>query len=132
MRIELLILSAVAFYPVFASAGEFRAKEVMTLDNTLKCNSYADWWITTVTGPCTDFIAPKKIAVGQTFSERGVVHTISIIVATQMDKDFTTYGMNLKRGDWYCSAAESSGDLDMNGSQSRRTWLYIPHCKPVR
>ena len=121
-----------AFLTSGAFARDFQAQEIESTDGMIKCNSYRDWYITAITGPCSDFKPPARIAIGEKFSERGISHLIKIIAATQVDKDMNFDDVHIRKGDWYCVAAESSSDLDMDGSEGRRTWLYIPRCRPIR
>ena len=97
----------------------------------IKCNSYSNGWITTTTGPCTDFRPPENVMLGEVFSERGINHTIKVIVASQVEKDYDDGKWSIKKGEWYCVAAETSEDLEQ-GSKDRKTWLFIPKCVPIR
>jgi hypothetical protein len=112
-------------------AADYSAQEVQAIDTVIVCYSYRDWLVTTVTGPCSDFKAPALIAVGQTFSARGSTHVINVIVATQVEKDYTDEKVSMKKGEWYCRAAESPSDLK-EGSAWTRIWLLVPRCLPVR
>jgi hypothetical protein len=111
--------------------NELSAQEVVALDGHVSCMSYRDWYVTSVSGPCSDFKAPANLRIGEHFSERGVDHQIHIILATHIEKDDPKN--NWKAGDWYCEIAESEADLDhWEGKQWRRTWLFIPKCDPIR
>ncbi len=65
--------------------------------------------------PCSDFEPPDTIAIGERFSEGGNSHLINVIVATQVDEDYVNGDLKLKKGDWYCAAAESARDLETEG-----------------
>ena len=41
------------------------------------------------------------------------------------------YGLNIKKGDWDCVAAETDKDINFNGDHSA-LWLHIPLCKPLQ
>jgi hypothetical protein len=112
---------------VCASAKDYRVSEVA---GEVKCNSFNDGWLLTTTGPCPNFKAPQRVALGSSFSEGGVEHRINVITASQMENDFPE--MSLRAGEWFCAAAETEADLDSNGRQKHRTWLYISKCTPVR
>jgi hypothetical protein len=133
-----LLFSVLCLVAIGASAAEresfrsYRASEVRSVDGDVKCLSYRDWWITTLSGPCSDFIPPRKIAIGERFSERGTVHVIRYIVATQALIDVRNQWLNRRAGSWDCVAAQESYDLEQEGSAMRRTWLYIANCEPVR
>lgn len=108
--------------------NEFSAQEVSPTDGFVSCSAYRDWYLTSASGPCQKFVAPPKIAVGEHFQTNGTDYEIRIILATHIEADFDSF----KRGDWYCEAAESEGDLDYRGNHWRRTWLLVPRCKPLR
>src|SRR5262245_61187343 len=127
MKGLLLLPAVVVAFATSAAATDYRVEEVVPAGvSEVQCRSYANWWITAGTGPCTDFIAPQKIQVGQRFSERGVTHTIRIIVATRVEKDDALSGM--RAGDWFCLAGEVAADVDSKSSAGRRTWLLIDQC----
>lgn len=108
--------------------NEYSAQEVTALDGWVSCSQYRDWYITEITGPCSNFVAPTKIAVGEHFSVNGTENVIAIILATHVEQDFDRF----KKGDWYCEVAEHESDLDHRGKQWRRIWLLVPRCKVVR
>ena len=89
-----------------------RPNEVMAIDGDVKCLSHVDWYITSITGPCDDYMRPNgEFALGEEFTERGIRRTINLIVATEIMEDFSSGELSFKRGDWYCSAAEQELDL---------------------
>jgi hypothetical protein len=108
------------------------AQEVQAIDGKVLCYSYRDWLITEVSGPCSDFKELASIAVGQTFFAQGSAHKINIIVPTPVAKDYADKNLSMKKGEWYCQAAESQSDLDVEGSAWRRIRLFIPRCRVVR
>jgi hypothetical protein len=112
-----------------AYARDVRVSAVSNLV-AIRCLVYSEGWFSTTTGPCSNFKAPPRIVLGSSFSESGNEHTINVIVATQMETDYPK--MSIKAGEWYCAAAETEADLDSNGRQKRRIWLYIPKCVPLR
>ena len=81
---------------------------------------------TGATHPCEGFTPPPKLAVGETFSAEGKTRQIGIIRAVQFEKDMA---QGIKKGDWICVAAESSGDIPVDQSRDR-TWLTIIKCQP--
>lgn len=127
-----MIIILLALFSGGAIAKDVTASEVAAIDHKVQCTSYRAGWITDVTGPCSRFVPPAKISVGQQFSVGGTKRTIKFIIATQIEKDIQSYGLNLKKGDWYCVAGETLADVKPEGSATQRTWLYIPHCRPVR
>jgi hypothetical protein len=106
-----------------ADARDVHVAEVGSL-RPIKCIVYNDGWFFTTTGPCSNFKAPSRIALGLTFSESDIEHRINVIVATQMESDYPE--MSIKAGEWYCTAAEAEADLDEKGLKKRRTWLLFP------
>ena len=115
-----------------AAARAIRVQWVEAVNNNVQCKTYHNGWLATTTGPCSDFKRPDTIAVGQAFSADDVSHVIYVIVATQAEEDYTDSNLSIKRGQWYCAAAESSADLDTDSKADRRTWLFIPNCIPVQ
>lgn len=93
------------------------------------CYRYQDWVITTVTGPCKGFNPPKTIAKGQSFHVNGTSYVINVVIATRVDRDNVELGV--RKGDWFCEAAEQLADLDAEGKGWRRTWLVSPKCSPL-
>jgi hypothetical protein len=129
---RIAIALAVCAVASAAPAKDFNVQWVEAANNVVKCNAYHNGWFRTTTGPCTGFKPPDTIALDQMFSAEGVSHIIRVIVATQSEVDFKDGDLSIKKGEWYCSAAESAADFDMEGKANQRTWLFIPKCIPVR
>ena len=132
MRVAPLAAAILLASGSFALAKDYRASEVKAADGVVKCNSYRDWYVTSLSGPCSDFVPPRRIAIGEKFSERQVQHIIHFITATHVDSDMTWGDLKLKKGQWTCIAAETEQDTDFEGDEGRRTWLYIQNCQPIR
>jgi len=98
-----------------AMAKDVRVQWVEAVNNVVQCNAYHNGWITSTTGPCSGFKPPDTIALGQTFLAEGTAHVIKVIIATQSEVDFKNGDLSIKQGEWYCAAAESAADLDMEG-----------------
>ncbi len=113
------------------STGDVRAEVVEAIDGKVKCLSHRHWFITTVSGPCKTFTPPAKVALGETFVADGDTHQIGVIVAHQADEDMLTYGMDIRKGEWTCVAAETLEDIPSDEERDR-TWLYIRKCAPLR
>ena len=107
-----------------AEAKDYRVLAATAI-GVVKCLAYREGWFTTTTGPCSQFIAPPRIAIGETFSEGGTNHVIRVIIASEAEEDGPEL---IKKGGWYCAAAETEEDL--GETRSARTWLFIPHCAP--
>jgi hypothetical protein len=62
----------------------------------------------------------------------GASRTIQVIRATQADEDYEDprYSISIRQGEWYCAAAESVDDLGER--KSKRVWLYVAKCAPLR
>jgi hypothetical protein len=84
-----------------------------------------------VSGPCDTFTPPSKIALGETFIADGEPHKIGVIIANQAEEDMLTHGMDIRKGEWTCVAAETLDDIPSD-EERERTWLYIRKCEPVR
>jgi hypothetical protein len=125
-----VLLVAAALIPKLGWAADYLVSQAQSAGE-VKCLAFDDGWFFSTTGPCTDFQAPRAIALGQAFSEGGKTHVIHRIVATQVEQDYEYQGWSIKRGQWICVAAESPDDWpDMKKDHKR--WLYIPQCIPVR
>jgi hypothetical protein len=112
-------------------AAEYGANEVEAIDGKVQCFSRSDWFVTVVSGPCNGFIAPKKIAIGETFAADGKDREIKVIVATEAERDMKGYGLDIRKGEWTCIAGETKRDLDLEKNNNAR-WLYVPNCKLIR
>lgn len=56
---------------------------------------------------------------------------IGIIIAHYVeDLDLPELNTKLKRGDFYCVAAENEDQLPSD-EERERTWLYMPLCNPM-
>jgi len=110
-----------------AFAADYRISEVQSV-GAVNCLTYRKGWLFPTTGLCPDFKPPKRVSVGQSFSEQGTTHVIGVIIATQAEKDYQYRESLIRKGQWICLAAETPQDL--GDRKRRRTWLYIPHCVP--
>ncbi len=128
MMRQFLAILALAFISSTAYAKDVRVSAAVPLAE-IKCFSYNNGWILASMGPCKDFRRPASIKLGEIFSENGNSHAIKIIIATQLEKDYDDGKVTMKEGDWYCVAAESTGDL--KEQQNHRTWIFIQRCTPV-
>lgn len=128
------MVTAVAFSVLAlpAIATDYKVQWVEAVNNVVKCNAYRYGWLMMTTGPCPDFKPPDTIAIGQQFSEGGHVHVIRVVIATQSETDYSDDKFSIRKGELFCSAAESADDLDMEGKQSQRTWLFVPKCIVVQ
>jgi hypothetical protein len=114
-----------------SQARDVSAEEVTAIDGKIACFSQRNWFITTVTGPCDNFGAPSPIRRGESFSAGGKTRKIGVLIASEAEKDMLTYGMDIRKGEWTCVAAETANDLPSDDSSSR-TWLYIRKCQLIR
>ena len=115
----------------FVSAGDVRAEAVAAIDGEVRCLSHRSWLITSVSGPCKTFSRPAKVALGETFVADGQTRRIGVIIANQAEEDMLTYGMDIRKGEWTCIAAETLDDVPSEEERDR-TWLYIRKCEPLR
>src|SRR5260370_40485867 len=92
----------VALAAILASLGvaakDYRVSEVQTFGE-VKCYSHYSGWLTTTTGPCSDFKPSSSLRLGETFSERGINHVIKVIVATQVEADYDDGKWSIKKGE---------------------------------
>ena len=116
----------------FASAHDVRVGAAAAVDGKVECHAYTNWFITTVSGPCDTFTPPAKVALGESFSANGTTRRIGVIVASQAEKDMLDYGLDVKKGEWTCVAAESAGNIPSDENQGQNiTWLFIRKCQPL-
>ena len=114
-----------------AIAGDVYAEAVAALEGKVQCLSHREWIITTVSGPCETFTPPAKVALGETFIADGASRRIGVIIANQAEEDMLTHGMDIRKGEWTCVAAETLEDVPSDEERDR-TWLYIRKCEPLR
>jgi hypothetical protein len=107
-------------------AKEHRVFEVQPLGEII-CNFHNEGSSLPSTKLCSDFKPPAKVAIGESFSAEGLRRVIRVVFATQVEQDYAD--PNIKKGEWFCMAAETADDLGEN--QPHRVWLFIPRCAPV-
>lgn len=115
-----------------ATAEMVRANEVASLDEDIRCLWARNRIIFTKSGPCDDFKKPSQIKVGESFEANGKKKVIGIVIAERFDRDIKQMG--LRRGEWYCLAAESAADIpSLSGKKDHTgTWIYIAKCQPIK
>ena len=111
-----------------AGAKEYRVSEIQPLGE-IRCNFHNEGSSVPSTQPCSDFKPPAKVAIGESFSAEGLHRTIRFIVATQVEKDYRVPNWSIKKGQYFCVAAETTDDL--GEGQAHRVWLFIPRCIPA-
>src|ERR1700730_11195488 len=124
------ILTASLVMSDYAVAADFPVQEARALDGNTLCRAHSNWLITEVSGPCSGFTPPSKLAVGEAFVANGKTRTIAVITATQREKDYKDDKIDAKKGEWYCVAGETVADLDIEHNKNA-LWLYVPKCEPV-
>ena len=102
---------------------------VEAIHGQVKCNWVRDRLITVISGPCDNFVAPPRVRIGETFMANGKAKTINVIIAMRVEKDFPQ--LQLKAGDWTCTAAESAKDIPDGSGARPELGLYISKCRPV-
>jgi hypothetical protein len=126
----LRVLSAAAgllLIPGTAFAQYIQVRGALALHANIKCFTTHVGWITTSTGPCSNFNPPQEIILGATFQANGESWKINYIEALQADGDMPDLG--IKAGEWSCAAVESLADLP-TGDPHDSTWLTITPCEP--
>lgn len=119
-----------AVFPRGSFAAEIQPNEVRAADEKMLCFRRKDYLITVSSGPCDGFIQPSRIAIGERFAAEGKDRTIGVIRATQAEKDIKASGIDIKKGEWTCIAAETKEDLDLEHN-NHALWLYVRKCQPV-
>ena len=122
------IIALVAGLAMGSAGGkDYRVSEIQPIGE-IRCN-FHDEGSSPRTEPCSDFKPPAKVAIGEAFSAEGLHRTIRFIVATQVEKDYQVPNWSIKKGQYFCVAAETTDDL--GEGQAHCVWLFIPHCIPA-
>lgn len=131
MRCRVVVFVGLVLAASQANAQNYRANTAESVDGDIRCLWARDRIITVVSGPCEKFTPPRQIKVGDAFSANGSNKVIKVLLATRVEKDLPS--VNLKAGDWYCTAAETAKDIPSLSGKSDHTgtWIYIPKCKPI-
>ena len=112
-------------------AGDTRVEEV-SVTGTIDCFTTTNWFVTSTTGPCSDFVPPSRVRVGESFNANDKKFKIGIIIASQAEEDLLTHGLNIKKGEWTCAAAETEDQIPTASDEVRnRTWLHMRKCELV-
>jgi hypothetical protein len=90
-------------------AHDLQVESAAALNGKVECHAHTNWWVTTASGPCETFTPPAKVALGERFTANGKERKIGVIVATQAEEDVIENGLDIRKGDWTCVAAESIG-----------------------
>jgi hypothetical protein len=130
MRTHIGLAALLFGIPLYSFAADHPVQEVRAIDSKILCFAHRNFIVTESSGPCDGYTPPSKVGVGQSFVANGKKRTIGVIQATQMDKDFKTDAIDIKKGDWYCVAAETEADLDLEHNASA-LWLFVPKCEPL-
>jgi hypothetical protein len=128
----LLATAAFAATISLASARDINVEAAVAVDGKVECFADKNWLIAILSGRCDTFTPPIKVAVGEFFIANGKRRRIGIIVGSQADQDMLEDGLDVRKGEWTCVAAESLKDVSSDENKdSKRTWLFIRKCQPV-
>jgi hypothetical protein len=130
MRRHVALTAWLFALPFCSFAADYPVQEVRAIDGKILCFAHHNLIVTQSSGPCDGYAPPSKVGVGQSFVADGKTRTIRVIHATQTDKDFKTDAIDIKKGGWYCVAAETEADLDLEHNASA-LWLFVPKCEPL-
>jgi hypothetical protein len=114
---------------VSVGTKDYRVSKVQPLGE-IRCNFHDEGSSRSSTEPCLDFKPPAKVAIGESFSAEGLRRTIRFIVATEVEKDYQVPNWSIKKGQYFCVAAETTDDLAEG--QAHRVWLFIPRFIPAQ
>jgi hypothetical protein len=132
MRTLTTVLVATALAVSLAIGGtnakDFRVSEIRPIGQ-VKCNFHNQDSALLATKPCSDFKPPAKVAVGEPFSAEGLHRVIRFIVANQAEEGYELPNWSIKKGEYFCLAAETVDDL--GAGQPHRIWLFIARCIPA-
>jgi hypothetical protein len=124
------LITALAASLAMGSAGakDFRVSEIRAIGQ-VNCNFHNEGSALLTTKPCSDFKPPAEVAIGELFSAEGLRRVIRFIVANQVEESHELPDWSIKKGEYFCVAAETVDDL--GEGQPHRIWLFIPRCIPV-
>jgi len=133
-QISILYLGLIGIILSFSgdtNAQTVNARSVVSHDGKIDCNWARDRVITTISGPCENFIPPKQISLGESFSANSKSLRINVIRATKYTVE-TAKMTGANASLWYCVAADSEKELPQADSRGLKgTWLYIKNCQPI-
>ncbi|WP_027571298.1 hypothetical protein [Bradyrhizobium sp. WSM1743] len=135
--------TAASFVLLFSAASAtaddtrtYQATSIEAVDGKVKC-SEAGGWLIQSTGPCSRFVPPPRLAVGESFEVNGKKIKIGFIAVTVYDKDkpASPYMPAIKAGSMYCTAASSASQIPSYSrdkkDEHQGIWLYIDQCRPL-
>jgi hypothetical protein len=123
------IIALVAGLAMGSAGGkDYRVSEIQPIGE-IRCNFHNEGASLSGTEPCSDFKPPVRVAISESFSAEGLRRVIRVAVATQVEEDHADRDWSIKKGEWFCVAAETADDL--GEKQPHRVWLFIPRCVPV-
>lgn len=130
-NIKLFLISGILTASLFTNAQTLDIRAASSVDGKIDCNWARDRIVTTISGPCENFLPPKQISLGESFSANGKNLRINVIRATKYTADSAKLtGANVAL--WYCVAADSEKELPQADSRGLKgTWLYIKNCQPI-
>lgn len=130
-KIRLVFIGGIIIFSLFANAQTLNIRAASSIDGKIDCNWARDGIVTTISGPCENFLPPKQISLGEPFSANGKNLRINVIRATKYTADSAKLtGANPAL--WYCVAADSEKELPQADSKGLKgTWLYIKNCQPI-
>ena len=106
-----------------AQSAEKTATRVEAINGDVKCFQSKIGWITNTTGPCSNFIPPRTIAIGETFEVDGksiVINYISVVADDGNPSDIA------------CAAAADKTQIPLDDRETNRIWVYVQSCVPVK
>lgn len=130
-KIQLVLFGGILTASLFTNAQTLNIRAASSVDGKINCNWARDRIVTTISGPCENFLPPKQISLGEPFSANGKNLTINVMRATKYTADSAKLtGANPAL--WYCVAADSEKELPQADSRGLKgTWLYIKNCQPI-
>jgi hypothetical protein len=130
-KIQLVLIGGILTASLFTNAQTLNIRAASSVDGKIDCNWARDRMLTTISGPCENFLPPKQISLGESFSANGKNLRINVMRATKYTADSAKLtGANPAL--WYCVAADSEKELPQADSRGLKgTWLYIKNCQPI-
>lgn len=129
-KFKLILTGVILTSSLLVNAQTLNIRAASSIDGKIDCKWSRDRIVTSISGPCENFLPPKQISLGEPFSANGKNLRINIIQATKYTAE-TAKLTGANPALWYCVAADNQRDMPQPNSKGLSgTWLYIKNCQP--
>lgn len=130
-KTKLVLVGGILIATLSTNAQTLNIRAASSVDGKIDCKWSRDRIVTSVSGPCENFVPPKQISLGESYSANGKNLRINIIQATKYTAE-TAKLTGASPALWYCVAADNERELPQADTKGLRgTWLYIKNCQPT-